>query len=129
MLQTNYLQNPINHSDDQGLAREQLSIIRDEWLAPLLAQLNEQSRDMSSLEVRYRQLVNEYDQLARERDELAEQLETMPEPTSTAPSTTTEMFMHLANQLRTTEGAVVTGIAIAIGLWAGIGLMMLLILG
>jgi len=109
--------------------REQLALIRDEWLAPLVDEIRHQAQDIANLEVLYRQVVDERDRLAIERDELLEQLEALtaeeePEP----PATGLERLNILGRQLRSAEGAVVAAIAIALALWLVIGLSMFIAL-
>jgi hypothetical protein len=107
---------------------EQLALIRDEWVAPLLEEYRHQAQDIATLEVLYRRVVDERDRLLIERDELLAQLEAAPDDEQPAPQPIGRL-VGLTNLLGTAEGAVVAGIAIAIALWVGIGLTMFIALG
>ncbi|MEZ4521424.1 MAG: hypothetical protein R3A46_07265 [Thermomicrobiales bacterium] len=139
MLESDYLQDTTNlpnvEQSTPDLTRQQLEAIRDEWLGPLLMQMRHQSEEVGRLEIQCRQFREQRDMLIVERDELREQLEAKPEPepesdeAEPVPTTAMDVVLNLASQLRTAEGAVVTGIAIAIGLWIGIGLLTFAVLG
>lgn len=110
---------------DAPLTREQLALIRDEWLAPLLVEIRHQAQEIANLEVLYRQVVDERDRLAIERDELLAQLEAALQEEPAPPLTSGLARLNsLADMLRSSEGAVVAAIAIALGLWVVIGLSM-----
>lgn len=133
MLETDQLHDTANLPEavplTPDLTRQQLEAIRDEWLGPLLMQMRHQSEEVGRLQVECRQLRDERERLTAERDELKEQLAAKPEADPPPPPTAFELAGKLVAQLRTAEGAVVTGIAIAIGLWFGIGILAWSLLG
>ncbi|CAN5613908.1 hypothetical protein BH23CHL2_BH23CHL2_17940 [soil metagenome] len=133
MLETDYVRGatklPDHDAPETDLTRRQLEAIRDEWLGPLLMQLRHQSEEVGRLQVQCQQFQEERDAVIAERDDLREQLETRPEGDPPPPPTVVELAGDLLDQLRTTEGAVVVGIAIAIGLWFGVGVFAWVLLG
>ena len=139
MLEADQLQEPTalpNAGDPApSLTRQQLEEIRDEWLRPLLMQLRHQSEEVGRLEMQVRQLWDDRARLTIERDALQEQLDEGLVGLAALPTEQAgtgfrfESLAPLLAQLKTAEGAVVTGIAIALGLWMGVGLLTWIALG
>jgi regulator of replication initiation timing len=139
MLETEQLQNttdlPIVTLPAEDLTIHHLSAMRDEWLSPVLMQLRHQSEQVGRLEMQVRQLRDERDSLNIELDQLRTQQDEHRDSESDVESEPEEFqltlnsVIGLLSQLKTAEGAMVTGIAIAIGLWLGVGLVTFALLG
>ena len=140
MLEAEQLQNTTDLLDVPAPEEEELDdyhlpATREDWLSPLLMQLRHQSEQVGRLEMQVRQLRAERDQLAIERDQLLfeqddlHESEPVPEANPEGFQITLESVIGVLSQLKTAEGAVVTGIAIAIGLWLGVGLFAFVLLG
>ncbi len=139
MLETKQLQNtsdlPAATPPADDLTIHHLAAMRDEWLSPLLLQLRHQSEQVGRLEMQVRQLRDERDTLKIELDRLTTQqdehrdLESDVESEPEEFQLTLNSVIGLLSQLKTAEGAMVTGIAIAIGLWLGVGLVTFALLG
>jgi hypothetical protein len=135
MLDTQLVENatPIMSEDEgggqPGLTREQLELIRDEWLQPLLLQMRAQAEQIGRLEARSRMIEEERDRLRAEADELRAQLDANPTSAPASRSESLATLRNMASQLYSTDGAMVAGIALALGLWLSIGILAFAVLG
>jgi excisionase family DNA binding protein len=135
MLDTDLVENATELVNERGaagrpgLTREQLEAIRDEWLQPLLLQMRSQAEQVGRLEARYRVVEQERDRLRIECESLRAQLEALPDPEPPPAPTAFATLMNMAGQLRSAEGAVVAGIALALGLWIGVGVLTWVVMG
>ena len=139
MLETDHLQITTNRTSETAgtddLTRRQLEAIRDEWLQPLLMQLRHQSEEVGRLQMQVEQLREERDRLLVENGDLKASPDSATGAVaesglaSQEPASTRDSVVHALTQLTTTEGAMVAGIAIALGLWVGLGFLTLVLLG
>ena len=139
MLETVQLQNTTKHAPEivetEDLTSLQRAAIRDEYLRPLILQLRHQSEEVGRLQVQVEHLRAERDRLLADAAGQHEDAAPLSEPGLEADDdipevqSTSDRLVHLLTQLPTAEGAAVAGIAIALGLWIGVGLMTFAILG
>lgn len=133
MLDTEIVQDSTSVAGEEtrqpGISLEQLEVIRDEWLQPLMLQVRSQAEQYGRLEARYRAVEEERDRLLVECEMLRARLDAQPAPDPPPPPTAFATIMSMAGQLRSAEGAVVAGIALALGLWIGVGLLTWVVMG
>lgn len=104
-------------------ARQQLEIIRDEWLQPLILRIGNQAEQIGRLEERIRHMERERNELIAERNELRTLLASQAGQESRSdPGQSKERKARLAG-LRLTDQIAIAGIGLTLGLWMVVGLL------
>lgn len=110
-------------SANLAATRQQLGVIRDEWLQPLILRIGNQAEQIGRLEERIRHLERERNELIAERNELRSLLESAPEQESRSrPGRPRQNSVSVAG-LHLTEQVALAGIGLTLGLWMVVGLL------